>query len=119
MVATRGNNTLVWGDLKRDNGARPEFIQRGILDFAAAGDALFQEVVNRVIQACHRRVINAVSVLEFRPGSGDGHHLIRQTPGPDGQWVDDTDNLGCDDDLTDPNCAVHVDNDDTITVYPS
>lgn len=86
---------------------RPDWAgeQRGILDIAAAGDALFQEVVNRVIQICHKRIIGAVTMFEFRRGSGDAHHLNRQTPGPDGKWVDDTDNLGCDDDLTDPECG--------------
>lgn len=86
-------------------GNRPDWGTRDILDISAAGDALFQEVVNRVIQVCHKRIIGAITVFEFRSGSGDGHHLIRQTPGPDGQWVDDTDNLGCDDDIADPNCG--------------
>lgn len=86
-------------------GSRPEWAERGILDIAAAGPALFQEVVNRVIQVCHKRTIGAVTVLDFRRGSGDAHHLNRQSPGPDGKWVDDTTHLGCDDDLADPDCG--------------
>lgn len=85
--------------------SRPEWAERGILDIAAAGPALFQEVVNRVIQVCQKRTIGAVTVFDFRDGSGDAHHLNRQSPGPNGKWVDDTDNLGCDDDLTDPECG--------------
>lgn len=93
--------------------ARPGWVRevtapelRAILDIAAAGDALFQEVVNRVIQIAHKRLTGAVAILEFRPGSGDGHHLNRATPGPDGQWVDDTELLGADDDLTNADAGV-------------
>lgn len=115
MVMQRAN----WGDPFQRNrdgeviaDQRPDWVRevadmdlRAILDIAAAGDALFQEVVNRVIQVCHKRIIGAITVFEFRPGSGDAHHLNRQTPGPDGEWVDDTDLLGSDDVLTNANAG--------------
>lgn len=81
-----------WGD--RDD--RPGLEQR-ILDFATLGDALFQEQVSTAIAYCHKRVVGAVAQLRFVPWSGDGYHLNRQTPRADGVWVDDTDNIDCDD----------------------
>lgn len=67
---------------------RPSFEER-LLDYSAAGDALFQEQVNRVIRRCHKRTVGAISALRFERWSGDAYYLNRQTPGPDAVWVSD------------------------------
>ncbi len=89
------NATMQW----IERGGRPDWLEeRDLLDIGTLGDAMFQEVVNRVIQVCHKRVIAAVSVLEFRRGSGDAHHLNRLSPTEDdAEWVDDTDQPDCGD----------------------
>ena len=89
------NATMKW----IERGQRPDWLEeRALLDIGTLGDAMFQEVVNTVIQVCHKRVIAAVSVLEFRSGSGDAHHLNQMTPtDEDAEWVDDTDQPACGD----------------------
>jgi len=94
-----------WGDFSAKGLSHDDLVAtRAILDIATAGDALFQEVVDRILYICHKRIHGAVAVLDTKPGSGDAWHLNNATPGPDGVWVDDTDQSECDAELTDPNC---------------
>lgn len=102
MVAN--NQMLHWGDVSADGLGREDILQaRAILDITAAGDALFQEVVDRILHVCHKRIFGATTNLDYRQGSGDAWHLNNTDPGPNGLWVDDTDQPDCGDETSDPN----------------